>query len=90
MSTMPLGEVRAHLSEVIESIETTHERITITRHGKPVAIVLSTEDFESMEETWEILASPGARAAIDEGEAAIQAGNTVDLAYLTREFGRPR
>jgi prevent-host-death family protein len=74
MSIMPLGEVRARLSEVIETIETTHERIITIRHGKPVAIVLSTENFESMEETLEILASPGARAAINEGEPQSRPG----------------
>lgn len=85
---MPLGEARAHLSEVIGSIEATHERVTITRHGKPVAIVLSTEDFASLEETLEILASPAARRAIDEGEEALAADDTVDLADLLSEVGR--
>ena len=37
----------------------THDRLTITRHGQPVAVVLSPDDLASMEETLAILAVPG-------------------------------
>ena len=33
----PLGQAKAHLSEIVSHVETTGEEIVVTRHGKPVA-----------------------------------------------------
>ena len=33
-SPLPLAEVKAHLSELVNRVSTQHERVTITVHGK--------------------------------------------------------
>jgi prevent-host-death family protein len=72
---LPLSEVKAKLSEVIEEIATTHERVTVTRNGRPVAVLLSTDDLETIEETVAILSDPEAMRQIEQGRAAIAAGD---------------
>jgi prevent-host-death family protein len=52
---LPLAEVKNRLSEVVEQVETQHARVTITKHGRPAAVVISTEDLESLEETLVIM-----------------------------------
>jgi prevent-host-death family protein len=47
----PLGDVRSHFSDVIDRLEHEHERVTVTRNGRPVAVVLSLEDLAELEET---------------------------------------
>lgn len=42
MTTLPLTEVKTKLNELIETAVTTHERVTITRHGKPAAVLISS------------------------------------------------
>ncbi|PWJ54607.1 prevent-host-death family protein [Quadrisphaera granulorum] len=64
MTTLPLAEVRAQLSKLVDSAVETHERIHITRNGRPAAVLLSAEDFESLLETLEILSDPEAMAEI--------------------------
>ncbi len=73
--TLPLSEVKAKLSEVVDEVVTTQERVTVTRNGRPVAVVLSTDDLEAIEETLAILSDPAAMAEIQQGRAAIASGD---------------
>nr|NLD40412.1 type II toxin-antitoxin system Phd/YefM family antitoxin [Actinomycetales bacterium] len=77
MRTEPLREVRDHFSEVIDAVEKEHERVTVTRNGKPVAVIMSVEDLESLEETLDVLSDPPALAEIREGLAAYEVGDVV-------------
>jgi prevent-host-death family protein len=55
MTTQSLAAVKAHFSQVIDEVAGTHERVTVTRNGSPVAVILAVEDYESLMETLEIL-----------------------------------
>ena len=88
VTILPLGEARNHLSEVIDAVDRTHERVTITRHGQPIAVVISPEELAGLEETIEILSTPGAVSAISAGVAALDRGDLEDWAQLRAEFGR--
>lgn len=72
MSTLPLAEVRAQLSRLVEDAERTHERVEITKNGRRAAVLLSAEDYDSLVETLDILADPNALAALREAEADIE------------------
>ncbi len=88
---LPLSDVKARLSELIEEITQTHERLTVTRNGRPVAVVLSSDDLETIEETISILSDPDAMAEITEARAAIAAGEysgTAELAELRDRLRR--
>src|SRR3954467_12905800 len=56
MTTLSLADAKAHLSKLIARVSGQHERVYVTVHGKPSAVLLATEDLESLEETIEILA----------------------------------
>jgi prevent-host-death family protein len=55
MKTLPLSEVKTRLSQLIEEVVSRDETITITRNGRPAAILVSPEEFESWKETVAIL-----------------------------------
>ena len=78
MTAVPLGEARDRLSEYVADVERTHERVTITRHGRPAAVLISPDDLAALEETLQILGTPGAVDAIREGQADARAGRVVD------------
>ena len=78
METVPLSEVRSRMSSVIEQVETTHERVTITRNGRPAAVLISPADLESLEETLDVLSDPSTMRKLREGEAAVAAGDVLD------------
>ncbi len=78
VTAVPLGEARNHLSEYVAQVERTHERITITRHGHPAAVLISADDLASIEETLAVLRTPGALEAISQGRADAAAGRFAD------------
>lgn len=58
MTTLPFSEAKAHLSELADKVEREHDRILVTRNGRPSFVLLSPDDLESLEETLEILREP--------------------------------
>lgn len=78
MTTVPLGQAKDRLSEYVSDVETTHDRVTITRHGRTAAVLISAEDLAALEETLDILATPGTPEAIAEGLADLTAGRVAD------------
>lgn len=77
MPLEPLRSVRDHFSEVVDRVERHHERVTITRNGRPVAVLISRDDLASLEETLDVLSDPEALADIREGDAARAKGDVV-------------
>jgi antitoxin YefM len=76
MSTQSLAAVKAHFSQVIDDVAGTHERVTVTKNGSPVAVILAVEDFDSLLETLEILSDRSAVADIREAEQQMAQGQT--------------
>ncbi|WP_232236055.1 type II toxin-antitoxin system Phd/YefM family antitoxin [Nocardia sp. BMG51109] len=48
---MKLADVKVTLSEVVSRVHNQHERVTITVHGEPAAILIAPDDLEALEET---------------------------------------
>jgi prevent-host-death family protein len=83
MSVMPFTDARNRLSELIDEVERTHERVEITRHGRAVAIIVSPDDLAALEETLDVLASREAMRQLAESREAIEAGDVLDAEELT-------
>lgn len=59
MRTTSYSDLRKNLAAMIDSVNTDHEPVVITRDkGKPSAVLMSLEDFASYEETRYLLRSP--------------------------------
>lgn len=74
MTTLSLAEAKAHLSEVVNRVSTQHERITVTVHGRPSAVLLAPEDLERLEETIAVLADGDLVRDLAQAEADVAAG----------------
>jgi antitoxin YefM len=77
MDTESLRSVRDRLSEFVERVQRTHDRVTITRNGTPAAVLISPEDLDALEETLEVLANGEAIKELREAERAVAAGDVV-------------
>lgn len=89
-STLPLAEVKAHLSELVGRVHTHHERVTVTVHGRPSAILLAVEDVEALEETIAILSDAEAIRQLAEAEAEITRGEGESEQQLAEAMKRRR
>jgi prevent-host-death family protein len=52
---VPFSEAKAHLSELAERVEREHERVLVTRNGRPSFVLMSPDDLDAIEETLDIL-----------------------------------
>ena len=85
--TLSLAEVKAHLSELVNRVGRQHDRVTVTVHGRPSAVLLSPDDLEALEETIAVLSDDEAirqLAASDEELAAGEGESEADLAAAMR------
>lgn len=79
LTSAPLSDVRNRLSEIVEEAATTGSDFLITRHGRPSAVIVGHDEYESMIETLNILSDPETMAAIEEAEADLASGDLVEL-----------
>lgn len=55
METVPFTDAKAHLSELVDRVDREHERVTVTKNGRPAAVIVNPDDLDALEETVEIL-----------------------------------
>ena len=88
INIVSLKELRPGLPKVIARIDGKLERYVVTKRGKPVVVMLSVEDYESLMETLDILADPEAMAGIRKGEKEIRKGKSRSWADIKASLGR--
>ena len=74
-----LTKTRERFSELVDEVVATGAELTITKHGRPVAVLIAYDEYESLVETVNILSDPDTMAAVAEAESDIEAGRLVDL-----------
>jgi antitoxin YefM len=84
--TLPLAQIKAHLSEIVDRVEGQHERVTLTRNGRPAAVLISPEDLQALEDTLDLLADPRARADIERARQEIAKGKGIRAEDLRARY----
>lgn len=77
MDYIGISNLRAKLTDIVDEVEEKMERYTVTVSGKPKAMLVSLEEFESLEETAEILSIPGEYEKIMEGTKEAKEGKGI-------------
>lgn len=72
-----LRNVKDRFSEFVDRVGREHERVVVTRNGRPAAVLISPDDLDSLEETLEILGDHEAIKKLVEAEEAVAAGDVV-------------
>jgi antitoxin YefM len=85
--TVSFTEARARLTELLDEVNQRQEHVVITRNGRPAAVVLSSDEYEALAETLEILDDEELMEALRESERDVQAGRTSSLDEVRRELG---
>lgn len=83
---LPLAEIKKRLSEIVDGVEERHDRVLLTRNGRPAAVIMSPEDLEALEETLDILSDPKAMRAIRVAEGEIAKGKIVTADELRAKY----
>lgn len=75
MTILPLNDVKTRFSAIADEVAATQDRVIVTRNGRPHVMLISVDDFESLQMTRELLAEPGAVQDILAAGQAIAAGD---------------
>ncbi len=84
--TLPLAQVKSKFSEMVDRVEHTHDRIVVTRNGRPAAVMISPDELASLEDTLELLSDPEARRELDEARRAANDGDFITGDELRARF----
>jgi antitoxin YefM len=80
MTTLPFSEAKAQLSDLADRVEDEHERILVTRNGRPSFVLMSPDDLEALEETLDILRDDEMLTSIRRSRRQAAAGKRLRLA----------
>jgi antitoxin YefM len=90
MTTLPLGEVKTHLSELVSRVHDHHERVIVTMHGHPSAVLLAVEDLDRLEETLAVLSDADTMRRLADSDTELARGETVSAEELAQAMRRRR
>ncbi len=86
--TVPVREFRRNLAELLDEVARRREHVTITRHGRPEAVVIPVDEYEALEETAEILSDDETLTAISRGLGDLASGDVISLDQLREDLRR--
>ena len=86
MRTLSLSEAKMKLSALTETVKVTDEEVIITKNGKPVAVLVSPDEFESWRETIHVRSDAELMKEIKQGLVSLKK-NKASLYTLEELFG---
>ena len=72
MKTLPLSEVKAKLSQLVDDVIARDEEVVITRNGVPAAVLVSADEYGSWQETLAVRADAALMQDIADGLRALK------------------
>jgi len=79
MTTLPLSEVKAKLSQVVEQVSSTNEEITITKNGRAAAMLISTREYLGWQDTLELLSDTQAMRGLRRAMNELKQGKVIEM-----------
>lgn len=79
LEAISITEARQNLLPLIERIDSELLRFMVTKHGKPVAVVISYEEYSRMVETLKMIDDRELAREIKKGSAEVEQGNLIAL-----------
>jgi prevent-host-death family protein len=76
MKALSVSEAKMKLSGLIDTVNATDEEIMITKNGRPAAVLLSPEEFESLKETVAVRSDLSLMKEIKKGLRALKMKNS--------------
>ncbi len=67
MKTLSVSEAKMKLSALVDAVKATEEEVVITKNGRPVAVLVSPEEFVSWRETIAVMSDQALMEEIRKG-----------------------
>jgi len=73
MKTLSLSDAKAKLSGLVDQVSRRDEEIVITKNGRPAAVLVSADEYDSWQETHAVRSDAGLMREIKSGLRALKA-----------------
>jgi prevent-host-death family protein len=80
--TIPLADAKKNLSSIVKDVEEKYDRFTVTRNGVDKAVILSSQEFQGLVETLDVLSSREERQAVARAKEQVKRHETISLEAL--------
>jgi antitoxin YefM len=90
METIPITEAKARIAELADRVALEHDHFTITRNGRADVMLISVAEYESMQETLDLLADDEALADLRQSREDFAAGDTFSIEQVWAELKQRR
>ena len=87
MQTMSISAAKAKLNELVDQAVTTHEHVLITKNGAPAAVMISAEEWDSIQETLFWQSQSGLLNDVERAREEYEAGQTMSGDEMRRRYG---
>ena len=84
---MSISAAKAKLNELVDAAVRTHEHVTITKNGAPAAVMVSAEEWESLQETLFWQSQPGISEDVAAARGEYESGASVSGEEMRRRYG---
>lgn len=90
MEAIPITEAKARIAELADRVAREHDHFTITRNGRADVMLISVAEYESMQETLDLLSDDEALADLRQSREDFTTGDTFALDEVRTELERRR
>jgi antitoxin YefM len=90
METIPITEAKARIAELADRVAREHDHFTITRNGRADVMLISVAEYESMQETLDILSDDEALDDLRRSREDFASGDTFEAGQVRDELDRRR
>ena len=86
METIPITEAKTRIAELADRVAREHDHFIITRNGRADVMLISVAEYESMQETLDILSDEQALGDLRQSAKDFQRGDTYTLDEVRAEL----
>ncbi|MFF2087887.1 type II toxin-antitoxin system Phd/YefM family antitoxin [Nocardia sp. NPDC058176] len=90
MEIIPITEAKARIAELADRVAREHDHFTITRNGRADVMLISVAEYESMQETLEILSDSDTMSDLRQSKEDFASGDTFDVDEVRAELEKRR
>jgi antitoxin YefM len=90
METIPITEAKTRIAELADRVAREHDHFTITRNGRADVMLISVAEYESMQETLDVLSDSETLADLRQSREDFAAGDTFTLDEVRADLERRR
>jgi len=90
METIPITEAKARIAELADRVAREHDHFTITRNGRADVMLISVAEYESLQETLDILSDEETLADLRKSREDFATGDTYTAEQVRAELEQRR